>query len=98
MKELLQSHRFVLVQFGSYSCTPCHAIQNRITQWNKDYPQVHYHYISIDTDPQIASSYDIYSVPTLLLFIDGTIYLKQTGYFSLDQFLDQVYRLIEKAS
>lgn len=94
LKELVLYLPALILQFGSSSCAPCTAIRQRIGKWMQEYPMVSYRYISIDDNPEIAAEYNIFSVPAVLVFIDGKLSICESGYFSLDDVLNRTERYI----
>ena len=84
-----------IVQFGSYTCAPCSAIKQRIDSWIEDHPAIMSLYVPIEEFPQIAASEGIFSVPTILVYINGQMTIRESGYFSLDNIFDKIERYIE---
>ena len=41
LQEVFKAHRIVIVQFGTESCAPCKALQNRIKIWNQQHPTIY---------------------------------------------------------
>ncbi len=83
-----------ILQIGSAACTPCTAIRQRIERWIDDHPMVSYRYISIDDHPVTAAQYGIFSVPAVLVFVEGSLTIKESGYFSLDDVLVRTERYL----
>ena len=94
LDELLSHCCAVILQFGSDTCGPCHAIRNRIDSWNSDHPRVQTRYIPIETQKALAAKWDIFSVPSVIVLIEGKVTLRQSGVFSLDQILSQTERIL----
>lgn len=70
--EVLKSDKPVLVDFFATWCGPCQIqtpIIEELSQEYKDKAKV----VSVDVDqsPMTASNYQIFSIPTLVLFKDG---------------------------
>lgn len=86
---------FFLVQFGTERCAPCHAIQNKLDIWLKDHSTVQSVYIPLEQFPALAAEECIFSAPTLLFFVEGKLALRESGYFSLEEFLEKAQRYIE---
>ncbi|NEQ96475.1 MAG: thioredoxin [Cyanothece sp. SIO2G6] len=91
---LTQSDVPVLVDFYAQWCGPCQMMAPVLEQVKanmKDRLQV----VKIDTEkyPQLASTYQIYALPTLVLFKDGNPVERIEGYQTaeqLEQYLQQV--------
>jgi thioredoxin 1 len=72
LQEVLDSHPRVLVDFSAESwCVPCRRLAPHLTKLADKRDDVVVVKVDIDESPDIASEYNIQSVPTLFLFEDG---------------------------
>lgn len=62
-----------LIDFWASWCLPCRAIAPTIEEIATENTDVTVGKINVDEYPDIASNYDIMSIPTLLLFKDGIL-------------------------
>lgn len=80
-KEVIKSNIPVLVDFYADWCGPCKALSPIISEIAKEYDgKVKVCKLNIDTEDEIADSYNVMSVPTLLLFKEGKIAKMMVGY------------------
>ncbi len=79
----------VLVQFGSHTCSPCSAIRRRIDLWQRDYPGVCCLYVPVEAFPELCGQLGVFVVPTVFVYVQKKLTLRESGYFSLDQLLRQ---------
>ena len=92
---LVQSSPVLLLQFGEDTCAPCHAIRFKLDQWLEEHPGVIARYVDIEKNLALCSQMGIFSAPTVIAYVDGNIAARESGYFSLDTFLDRVERYLE---
>lgn len=98
IQELVAKHSIVLFQFSSKDCTPCVAIRQRLEAWLASHEQVEARHISIDEYPELAAQNEVLSFPTVVVYVEGQVAIKESGYFSLDEIFVKVERLIELMS
>ncbi|MSQ41022.1 MAG: thioredoxin [Dehalococcoidia bacterium] len=71
-QEVLQAGTPVLVDFWADWCVPCKMIAPMVDDLAREFDgKVKFTKVDVDADPEIAASYGIRSIPTLLIFKDG---------------------------
>ena len=70
-KEVLESDVPVLVDFNASWCPPCNALHLVLKEIADDGGDFKIVLVDIDNEPELASKYDISSIPCLLLFKEG---------------------------
>lgn len=87
--ELIRDIRPVIVDFHALWCAPC-KMQSPILKEVADELKDRIKVIKIDVDqnPEIASRYNIQSVPTLMIFKNSEIIYKQAGVHTRPQLMD----------
>lgn len=92
VESFLETAPLVLVQFGSATCLPCHAIRGKIDAWVAKRDDAKALYVSVEDHPEETAQADVLSVPTVRLYVEGKLAIEKTGYFSLDRILSQAER------
>ena len=46
--------------------------------------------MSVEAEPAKAAQQSIFTVPAIVVYVDGKEVMRRAGYFSLDELLDQV--------
>ena len=79
-KEVIKSNVPVLVDFWAPWCGPCQMIAPFIEEIAKDYHgKIKICKLNVDEASDIATSFTVMSIPTLLLFKDGKVMSKKVG-------------------
>ena len=89
LEAAMKRENLLILQFGAESCAPCSAIKDRIQSWNRLHPMVGFCYLPTEKLPKVCAQMGVFTVPTLLLYVQGKLSIRQSGYFSLDQILQQ---------
>jgi thioredoxin 1 len=78
--EVLNSKEPVLVDFWAPWCGPCRAIAPMIQELADEYSgSVKVGKVNIDQEQRFANSYDVASIPTLMVFKGGQIVERWVG-------------------
>lgn len=94
LMRLISNAPVCVLQFGDESCPPCAALRGKLERWMKDHPEMAVRYIPIREFPMLSAQMGIFSVPTILVYIQGKLTARESGYFSLEQLLDRLQRTL----
>lgn len=93
-QTMIQEHTVLLVQFGAHTCAPCTAIRRKIDSWCALHPQCRSIYVPVEQFRELAAGESVFSVPTILVYIEGRVTIRESGYFSLDDIFNRMERYI----
>lgn len=80
----------MVLQFSAESCVPCKAIRSRIEAWNRSWPEVRHICVSVDRTPELCAQMGVFTVPTIFVYAEGKLTIRESGYFSLDAILNKI--------
>ena len=78
-KEVLASDKPVLLDFWASWCAPCRMLSPILEQVAAERPDVKVCKVNIDEQPELASQYQIFSIPTLLVMKEGKVVNHSVG-------------------
>lgn len=87
-KEVLNSEKLTLVDFWATWCGPCQMLSPIISEIADEFENtLKVGKINIDDENDLASKYQISSIPTLILFKDGKIVDTVVGYHTKEDLI-----------
>lgn len=79
-KEVLDYEGKVLVDFYADWCGPCKMLAPVLEEIEEERTDVKIVKVNVDECPSITSKYGVMSIPTLLVFNDGTVKNQSVGF------------------
>lgn len=70
-KEVLEAKGFVLTDFYADWCGPCRLLIPVLEELSREFTDIKFLTVNVDNNQKLASSYNVNSIPHLILFKDG---------------------------
>ncbi len=71
-EETIKNNKVVLVDFWANWCGPCRALAPTIAELATEYSgKILISKLDVDENPQTAEKFQVFSIPTMILFKDG---------------------------
>ncbi len=88
----------VFVDFWAEWCGPCKMVGPVIDELAGDYKdRVSFVKVNVDEAGELASKYNVFSIPTLIVFHKGEIVSQQVGAASKESYRGMIDKALEKA-
>ncbi len=79
-KEVITSDKPVFVDFWATWCGPCQMVSPIVEELAKEYEnKVNFVKVDVDQNKELASKYNIMSIPTLAIFRNGQVIAQAAG-------------------
>lgn len=79
-KEVLESDKTVLVDFWASWCGPCKMMAPVLEEFAKEHPEIKVCKINVDDETDLATQFNVMSIPFLAVFKNGQISRATAGY------------------
>jgi thioredoxin len=88
--EVLNQKGLVFVDFYADWCGPCKMTSPIVEELANEIKEVKFVKVNVDENPDLASQYNIFSIPTFLIFKDGKIIHQFVGARGKEGFLSEI--------
>ena len=78
-EEVINSDRPVLIDFWAPWCGPCRMVVPIVEQIAEDREDIKVVKINVDQEPELASQFRVMSIPTLVVFKNGSVVNQAVG-------------------
>jgi thioredoxin 1 len=79
-----------LVDFYADWCNPCKKLHSTLEEVSSRYVRLPFYKVNVDDDPEIAQSFGIRSIPTVILFKDGKAVKTLVGNLPAKSYVDAI--------
>ncbi len=84
-QQVLNSDKPVFVDFWAEWCGPCRMVSPIVEELSKEYEgKVNFVKVNVDQNRDLASKYNILSIPTLAIFRNGEVVAQTAGASSIE--------------
>ena len=96
LESMIEEELGVLVYFSTPTCNVCHAIKPKIIEeFEKNFPKIKLVFVDTTMLPEVGAKFNVFSVPTILLFLDKKEFAREGRNISVAHFIDRVKRVYE---
>ncbi|MGI0082559.1 MAG: thioredoxin [Nitrosopumilaceae archaeon] len=95
--DVIDSQMPVFVDFWAEWCGPCRMVSPVVEELASEYSsKVKFVKVNVDESGELASQYNIFSIPTLAIFNKGQIVAQQVGAASKDSYKNMIENTLKK--
>ncbi len=94
--EVLDNSGVVFVDFYAEWCGPCKMTSPIIEELAQQMNNVKFIKINVDQNPELASAYSVFSIPTVVIFKKGQPVSQFVGALSKEGFLQEINKVLSQ--
>lgn len=92
-KEVLGHKGLAFVDFYADWCAPCKITSPTIEGLSEELKDIKFVKVDVDSNPELASKYSIFSIPTFMIFKDGQVASQFVGAMGKEGFLHEIKKI-----
>ena len=93
LQTTIQTEVGVLLYFSGENCSVCHALRPKFKEvFDKEFPQLKQIYIDAHDNAEISAHFQVFSVPTMIVFMDGREFAREGRTVSMYQLTEKLKR------
>ncbi|MFQ6087342.1 MAG: thioredoxin [Candidatus Methanofastidiosia archaeon] len=97
LKEILQNHSLVLLDFFATWCYPCKLVSPTVKELARKYHEkLLVGKLNVDENPLTASRYGVFTIPTLILFENGVERERIVGAMPRDEIEKRILKYLKR--
>ena len=97
LQEKISKQDFVMIYFYTDLCGPCKSLRPKVIEMKENnFPKMELYFVN-SINIELRSYYNVFDSPTILLFIEGKEYLRESKYVSISQLgssIERYYNMI----
>jgi thioredoxin-like negative regulator of GroEL len=92
IKNFIHSGRIRLIYLSRPECGVCTAIKPKVINIIDEYPEMEGAYINMDKIPESAGEFSIFTIPGIIVYIDGKEIIREARYISIEDISSRIDR------
>ena len=94
LKTIIKNNAAVAAYFSTKDCNVCKILKPKIIKLlSSEFPKIKFVYVNVNNLREVAAQNSVFSVPTILFYVEGRETLRYSRNINLDEFSDTVGRI-----
>lgn len=91
--DFIQTHQLAFLYISQPNCSVCHGLLPQVQQLMVKYPEIKLGHINAKDVMEVAGHFSVFTVPVLLLFVDGKEYVREARIVHMDLFEKKIHKI-----
>ena len=93
--QFIEQNQLSFIYISRPGCSVCHGLLPQVQSLMEKYPRIQLGHVDAEEVEAIAGRFSIFTVPVLLLFVDGKEYVREARIVHMDQFDEKINKIYE---
>ena len=93
----IKENKLTFVYISKENCGICHVIQPQVQEMLTEFPAIKPIQVSADDIPEVASQFTVFTVPALLLFVEGKEVIREARFVVMEELRRKFQRVVENS-
>ncbi|EDZ61927.1 thioredoxin like protein [Sulfurimonas gotlandica GD1] len=96
INNTIKENLAVMVYFSAPTCNVCHALKPKLMDaLDANFTDFKVESVDISESEDIAPFFNVYAIPTVLVYLDGKEFLRKSRHMSVDEVISEIKRPYE---
>jgi len=96
IQNSIKENLAVMVYFSAPTCNVCHALKPKLLEaLELNFKEFKVESVDISVNEDIAPHFGVFTIPTILIFLDGKEFLRKSRNMSVDEVIREIKRPYE---
>lgn len=93
VQDIIHKNDGVMLYFSGENCGVCHALKPKVEELFTDqFSKLKQVYISADQYQEIAASFNVFTIPTVIVFFERQEFIRQSRHISMGDLQNKIER------
>ena len=93
LNNIIKIKPAVMIYFRGAHCSVCKVLHPKITSaFKEQYPLIEQINLEVEQYPEIAGQFNVFVLPTIIVYIDGKEVNRKSRNISVDRFISEIKR------
>ena len=92
-EEFIKNNEAALIYFSTDQCNVCKILKPKVIELIRaEFSKIKMAYVNSEKLPEVAAQNGVFSVPTILLYINGNEFIRKSRNINLSEFRSEIER------
>ena len=96
INNTIKNNLAVMIYFSAPTCNVCHSLKPKLLEaLDENFSEFKVESVDISVDEDIAPHFGIFSIPTVLIFLDSKEFVRKSRNMSVNELIQEIQRPYE---